>query len=67
MHSKTSPTRLKAQERRLEILRLRVAGKTLQEIADQLGVTTGRIYQLLKVSFQEFKDEEKELSAHYRR
>ena len=37
-----------AQRRRKEGLRLRAAGKTLQEIADLWGITRQRVHDILK-------------------
>ena len=44
---KTSPKKINELDRRLEALKLRIAGKTFREVGEALGVTEQRAHQLV--------------------
>jgi hypothetical protein len=54
-HSKNSPTKVKAAHRGAEALRLRMDGKTYEQIALEMGVSTTRAFQLVGAALDQFK------------
>jgi hypothetical protein len=62
-HSKASPQRLLAAQRRTEAVRLRVAGKTYEFIGETLGISTVRAYQFVTEELQRLGKERAEAAA----
>jgi hypothetical protein len=53
--SRNSPIKVKAAHRRAEALRLRMEGKTYEQIGQELGVGTTRAFQLVGDALEQFK------------
>ena len=64
--TKTAPRRLKAAERRLEAMRLRKAGWTYREIADQLGINHSSVYQFVTEAMAEVRNQTSQEAEEYR-
>lgn len=46
----SAPERVRARERASQVLKLRIAGHTVTDIAKAIGVTHGRVSQIIKAS-----------------
>src|SRR5262245_6416294 len=62
----TSPRRLLAAQRRAEIVRLRVEGRTLQAIADEIGLSRSAVHESLTNELKKLADRSQEAAAAYR-
>src|SRR5262245_34850770 len=64
--SLTSPRRVLAAQRRAEIVRLRVEGRTLQAIADEIGLSRSAVHESLTNELKKLADRSQEEAAVYR-
>jgi hypothetical protein len=67
MHSKNSPIKVQAAQRRQSAVSLRVAGRTYAQIADELGVSKQRAYQAVAEAVAEVNQQCRESAEELRR
>lgn len=64
--SATAGSVVQTEQRRKEITRMRIAGYTLQQIADHLGITKQSVHEHVKAVISSDHEATKELAAEYR-